>query len=347
MLTQKEMKRVTVKDLAESLGVGHTTVRKALNDLPGISDKTRERVKREAERVGYYPNLLARSLKQQKSSLIGLVVTKSLRSIWYASLVDTLIAVLDARGYGVILSRTDRNAPEKVKKSIEELLGGHVAGVVAGPLLQKEDIDPFKIVTKNKLPLVVFDAIENVSSGVSIDHQKGLKQVISHFVEFGHRRIGYLCCDSSFSLPNTRRYGFEQALFDYDLPVIGRDIVSGENSFEGGRRAVAELLADRADDLPTAFFCHSDVCALGAMKAFQNAGVRVPDDISLVGYDDLPEAGYSTPGLTSVGGVIDKMARKIADIICADIDGKVESPHTELIEPALVIRDSVGPRKDA
>lgn len=339
-------KRVTIKDLAKNLGVGHTTVRKALNDLPGVSEKTRARVKAEAVRMGYFPNLLARSLKQQKSSLIGLVITKSFRSVWYAMLVDRLIVLLDARGYGVILSQTDRSDSEKVRKTFEGLLGGHVAGVIAGPLRSPSEIDPFNLVINNGLPLVVFDAVENVSNDVSIDHLKGLEQVVSHFFELGHRRIGYLCCDSQFTRSNTRRYGFEQALFGYDLPIIGRDIVFGERSFEGGRKVVSDLLADRKDlcDLPTAFFCHSDVCALGVMKAFQDAGIRVPEDVSIIGYDDIPEAGYCTPGLTTVGGVIDKMAEKIVEMICMNIEGKSEGSRTELIEPVLVVRGSTGSR---
>jgi LacI family transcriptional regulator len=341
-MSDKPTKRVTVEDLAKSLGVGHTTVRKALNDLPGVSEKIRARVKAEAARVGYFPNLLARSLKQQKSNLIGLVVMKSLQDIWYASLVDRLIAALDAKGYGVILSRIDQKGQtDKVRKTLEGLLGGHVAGVIAGPLAFEVDVAQFDIVTKNDLPLVVFDNVEDVGAGsVSIDHQKGVKSAISHFVENGHRRIGYLCC-RNYALPNTRRYGYEKALTELDLPLLGKDIIYGDITFEGGYQAAAELLSVRPKDLPTAFFCHSDICALGAMKAFCERGVRIPEDISLIGYDDIPEASYGIPGLTTVGGVIGNMTEKMADMICGSIEEGTNTRRHELIAPRLIARGSV------
>ena len=241
-----------------------------------------------------------------------------------------------------MLSLVDRDDPDEVKKNIEGLLGGHVAGVIAGPIIHQADIDPFSVVIKNSLPLVMFDCIENLPTGnVAIDHVSGLRQIISHLVECGHRRIGYLCGDN-IALPNTRRYGFEKALAEFDLPLYGKDIVPGGMDFFSCYQVTRDMLEDRGLDLPTAYFCHSDICALGAMKAFRETGMKVPDDISLVGYDDIPEASYGYPALTTVGGTLEKMADAMADMLCDSINGKGDAPRKILIEPALIKRESVA-----
>ncbi|MGE4490519.1 MAG: LacI family DNA-binding transcriptional regulator [Kiritimatiellales bacterium] len=334
-------KRITIQGIADALNVSHTTVRKALNGQPGISEKRRKVIKAAAEQMGYVPNLLARSLKQNKSTFIGVVITKSLREIWYASLVDCLIAELKAKGYSVLLSLTDRTHPDEVRQTLQGFLGGHVAGVIAGPLSRQAYLEQFDCVVSAGIPLVVFENVEGAPAHcVSIDHCKGVKLAIEYLVEMGHRDIGYLCGDQ-FAFPNTRRYGYEQALFENDLPVLGKNFIPGESTFAGGYQAIITRWESAPNDFPDAIFCHSDISALGAMKAFREIGIRVPEDISLVGYDDIPEASYGAPALTTIGGALGKMAASISNMVCQTIEGELSISQSDLIEPELIVRDSV------
>jgi DNA-binding LacI/PurR family transcriptional regulator len=291
--------------------------------------------------MGYVPNLLARSLKQNKSTFIGVVITKSLREIWYASLVDCLISELKAKGYSVLLSLTDRTHPDEVRQTLQEFLGGHVAGVIVGPLPRRIYLEQFDYIADAGIPLVVFDNVEGTPAHcVSIDHRRGVKLAVEHFVEMGHREIGYLCGDQ-FALPNTRRYGYEQALFEYNLPILGKSFIPGESTFDGGYQAVMNRWKSASDDFPGAIFCHSDISALGAIKAFRQIGIRVPEDISLIGYDDIPEASHGTLPLTTVGGVLEKMASAISDMISRVIKGEHSVQQSLLVEPQLIVRESV------
>jgi DNA-binding LacI/PurR family transcriptional regulator len=160
----------------------------------------------------------------------------------------------------------------------------------------------------------------------------------------GHTRIGYLCCAPTDlqEMGKSRREGFERALFDHDLPLIGRDIYSGGDGKRGGYQAMRKLLEERKDDLPTAFFCHNDDIALGAMLAIQQAGLSVPEDFSLIGFDDIDEGRLSCPALTTVGNVKNELAQNLVEVILDVSKNKTASNLIKKeIVPELIIRETV------
>jgi DNA-binding LacI/PurR family transcriptional regulator len=335
-------------DIAEQLGLSRTTVHKALNDLPGVNEQTKERVQEFARRVGYRPNLIARSLRGKKTNMIGVLIAVDFERRWYATLANKLINALRMRGYTTLLTMTAPDDFEDEKKCIEMLQSGNVDGIIAGPVLMKKKLQPFWDVINRGQPIVFFGSAEQLpSSFVDVDHVEGLKLAVKYLVEKGHKRIGYLCCHEETAVLNTRLYGFERAMIESGLLANQEDLLNGRGTYQSGYETMKACLEKKnINDMPTAFFCQSDVAAIGAMKALSEKGISVPRDISLIGYDDIQEASYCIPSLTTVGGSMDLLVTRLQEILIANIEEKGGEPIQEYIKPQLIIRESVTtPRK--
>jgi len=193
---------------------------------------------------------------------------------------------------------------------------------------------------------VFFGSTEELpASFVDIDHIEGLRLAVKHLVGFGHKLIGYLCCHEEPAVLNTRRYGFERAMIESGFLARPEDMLVGRGTYESGYNTMKACLERRdIKDIPTAFFCQSDVAAIGAMRILGERGISVPDDISLVGYDDIQEASYCKPALTTVGGSMDLLVERLQEILVGQIKNKGE-PVQEHIKPQLVIRESVAKAK--
>ncbi len=341
-------KNVTVKDLAQHLNVSVTTVSKALRDLPGIGDETRHAVKELAGRLGYRPNMMARSLKSSESTHVGVLITKDITIQWYAQLVSRLEDVLREKGYTVVLSLAKDDA-ENERKCLEAFMGGHVAGILAGPVFHRRDLRPLWEVVEHGPPVVLFNCLEELPVNyVAVDHLSGMRQVVEYLIEMGHSRIGYLCCppEAFREGNNTRKEGFEAAFLDNGLRLDRNYMVEGLATFRNGYEKMNHLLGDwGCDGFPTVFFCHNDEAAIGAMDAIRNHGLAVPNDISIIGYDDIERAAYTSPRLSTVGGVLNKQVERMVDVLLAAINGEQKSFVKEKVVPELIIRDSVAKMK--
>lgn len=344
MISEKHTRKsTTIYDIANRLNVSHTTIRRALLGLPGVSEETKQRVQELAAKMKYRPNIFAKGLKSQKANFIGLIITKSINESWYANIVDAIVDNLKQQGYSVLLSLSRLDNPEEEKQCIDELMGGHVGGIIVGPLVRSNDMAPYTDAMLWGPPMVVFGCIEPMPVNyVAINHVSGMKDVVDYLLQLGHKRIGYVCCPNEFLTPNTRRFGLQQALFENGLQLDERDVIIGRPTFEDGYGAMSEYLAQNGGNLPTAMFCHCDDVALGAMKALYERGISVPQDISLIGHDDIRSAKYSTPGLTTVGGIIKPMAENIVNLLMNTISDGKSTPQKVFIRPELIKRDSVG-----
>ena len=334
---------VTLASLADQLKVSTTTVSKALRGLPGIGSETTRKVKALAEQVGYRPNVFAQGLKTASSTTVGILISSDIIQPWYAHLVSHLEEELSLRGYTVTLG-LGKNQSDKERRCLETFRGGHVAGVIAGPIFRQRDLDPLWDFSRNGPPMVLFSCLDEMPvSYVGIDHIAGTKMAIDYLVSKGHRRVGYLCCPAvTLRDPGmTRKEGFEEGLFANDLPLIGKDIIPGVPTAKDGFAIMLRVLSERKHDLPSAFFCHNDAVALGAMRAIQRLGLRIPEDISLMGYDDIDEAAMSNPPLTTIGGIMDKLIKRLVDVLIEKIEDRDGPLVREKIEPVLVERKSV------
>jgi LacI family transcriptional regulator, galactose operon repressor len=339
----RRTENVTLATLAKRLNVTTTTVSKALRSKPGISAEMVQRVNSLARELKYSPNFAAQSLKMNSVDSIGVLVTSDINNPWYSQLVSCLEGKLAENGKTMILS-LGKNDYVKERKCLQNFTGGRVAGVIVGPIFRERNLQNIWESLDKGLPMVMFNCMDELPvSYVAIDQQAGAKIAVEHLIDNGHKSIAYLCCPSGDLLEagKTRKDGFEQALFEHDLPVFGKNIIPGNASKRGGYDAMQTMLAERRDDLPSAIFCHNDSVALGAMLAIQQAGLSIPDDISLIGFDDIEESSLSMPGLSTIGGVMHELSSGLVETMRSIIKNNPYNPVKQLIMPKLIKRKTV------
>jgi DNA-binding LacI/PurR family transcriptional regulator len=339
----RKTENVTLATLAKRLNVTTTTVSKALRGKPGIGPEMVKRVNELARELKYSPNFAAQSLKMNSIDSIGVLITCDINSHWYSQLISCLEEKLAKNGKTMILS-LGKNDYAKERKCLQNFTGGRVAGVIVGPMFRERNLQNIWESLDKGLPMVMFNCMDELPvSYVAIDQQAGAKIAVEHLIENGHKNIAYLCCPAGDfqETGKTRKEGFEQALFENDLPVFGKNVIPGKINKRDGYEAMQKLLSERSNDLPTALFCHNDSVALGAMLAIQQAGLSVPDDISLIGFDDIEESSLSLPELSTIGGVMQELSSELVNTMNSIIQNRPKKPIKNLIIPKLIKRKTV------
>jgi DNA-binding LacI/PurR family transcriptional regulator len=338
---------ITIRDLAARLGVTHSTVSRALSPGPGrsrVSPQTRERIEKLACELGYRPNALARNLVNGRTHSIGIIV-RHLNDPFASNLVQDIHVHLTRLGYlGMFFSA--RN-PEEFDHALESALGLRVEGLISVMLRpeEKEKVD------RLGTPIVYYGDSDPAVSSVGLDPLLGATLAMAHLVERGHRKIGYI---GRVESQNSRYQGFLRFVQKEKLPSnpawIGRVDgarleVSVDGAFEEGYRLMRALIALK--ERPTATICHNDVMAIGALRALTAAGLNVPRDMALIGFDNLREGEFAAVPLTTVDPHLDRIAQLLAETIVRQVE-EPASPRTPVrirIEPTLVIRESTGSYK--
>jgi DNA-binding LacI/PurR family transcriptional regulator len=339
---------VTLKSLSEHLGLGITTVSDIL--LRGKTNyraETVDRVRRAADVLQYRPNALAQGIRSGKTKTIGVLVTMNILDPFFAELVNRLEERFEAEGLMVLLSISD-NDLARDRKVMQYFESRRVDGVVIGPVYFRESVIPVYDVYRSGLPSVMFLAgrdapCDAVNLSGSVD---GLPShlVARHFLEMGHRRIGYLMCPlhGRLDVGHHSKRGFHAALAPvgcYEEKWIWE---APRPLADATYARMREILATHClGDLPTAIYCHNDHCAVGAMAAIREAGLRVPDDISVVGTDNIVTSAFTDPPLTTV----DLHASNLADCVFELMQQRLDRPtrrrrHIEK-KAELILRKSV------
>jgi LacI family transcriptional regulator len=329
---------VTSHDIAADAGVSQSTVSRALRDDPRVAPETVARVKASAARLGYLPNSAARSLITRRTDTIGVIVS-GITNPFYPELLDVLHDEFGLSGYRTVLvnERTDGRGLD----ALPQLRGRSVDGLVfvsatLGSTLPDE-------VRRSGIPVVLLnreidsDTVDRVVS----DNVGGGRIAADALADLGHRRIGLLAGPLNASTARDREAGFLGRLAERGLDVDDRLVRRGEYSHQSGYQGCLELLA--ADPRPTALFCANDVVAFGALDAARRAGVAVPGELSIVGYDDVEMAGWEVFSLTTVRQPLRQMARRAARMLVERIEGDPALPGRREVFPAgLVRRNTTG-----
>ena len=267
--------------------------------------------------MGYRPNMLARALKKKSTKVIGVLITTEITNPWFAELVSAIEHALTERGYTIMLGMGNRNY-EKIHQCFEIFNSGHIEGLILAPFTIDQHVEDYLDIFRSHLPIVTLTAKDNmISDSIEQDNCSACKEVVKYLYQHGHRRIGYLACPPNANNMSglTRWRGFQEAMMELDLPVFARDILEGKCFMGHGFKLMDKLIEERPNDLPTAFFCHNDEVALEALAAIQRHGLKVPDDISLVGFDGLPQTAVSNPPLTTMDGHINEVAEMMVDTL--------------------------------
>jgi DNA-binding LacI/PurR family transcriptional regulator len=332
--------RVSIKDIAKAAGVSHSTVSRALSDSPLVRAETRARIKRLAQKMGYSPSAIARSLVTRRTLTVGLVVTSVADPFW-AEVVGGIEEIALERGYGVLLANSNQERQRElavVRMLGEKRVDGIIVaasrvGALYGKVLGELGV-PILLINRHseeKEPSIHSIATDNVQGGYL---------AASHLLELGHRRIGYIADPGDLSSNSDRLRGYRRALAERGLAFDPALVVDGDGRLEGGRQAMGLLSAARPP--VSGVFCYNDLTAIGVLRALREAGRRVPGDVSVIGYDDLALAAYTDPPLTSVAQAKREMGRQAMEMILQLIADT--APVEDIVLPGeLVLRKSTGP----
>lgn len=321
-----------MRDVAEAAGVSRALVSIVFRGAPGASDQTRARVLEVGERLGFRPNRSASLLKLHRNRHLG--VTMNIRSSFHAELVEGIQAAADVAGYEVVLSAVTPGRPEE--RAVSTLLDFRCEAL----LLLGTDLDESALTDlARRVPLVLVGGARapRVLDVVRSADDRGAELAVDHLAALGHQRLAYV--DGGRNLPSTdRRRGFRRALRRHGLTELA--VLHGGVDEAAGARAAEILLG--SDALPTAVCAYNDHVAIGLMERFGRAGVRVPEDVSVTGYDDTVFAGLLAISLTSVNQEASAQAAGAVEAAVERLDEGRTDSRDRVFEPRLVVRGSTA-----
>ena len=325
----------SIRDVAREAGVSHQTVSRVLNKHPSVKLETKELVLRVIAELNYRPNQAARALATSRSKTIGILQSSRAEYGPSASIASIELAARDA-GYWVSTANVDGSDPISVMEGVGHLLAQAVDGlvVVAPQVSVLETLANMSIV----VPYVTLQSTSfDDAHGLGVDQEFGARLATRHLIELGHRSIHHLAGPQNWIEADARMQGFLKEMTEHDLPVAAPFL--GDWTAEFGYHAGRELLHIR--DF-TAVFCSNDQMALGMIHAVRDAGLSVPRDISVVGFDDIPEAAHYFPPLTTVRQDFRELGRRCVSVLLGGLSSEAEL-YSGNVQPELVVRSSTAP----
>ena len=335
------MARATLKDVAQLAGVSTATVSYALSGKRMISEETKQRINRAIAQLDYVPDLNARSLSMRDSKLIGVVVPQTepgdrlmFQNSFYSEALGSIEYCARQHGYHILISATDANESYLTLAKQRNLDGIIVIGMYPDEFYQQ--------MKKTQIPIVLIDSYcnDHYYNNIRIDDAYGSYMATKHVLDCGHREtvffVGQL---KENGVMKKRLAGYRQALEEYGLPYREENVFEGQIDYESGVRMAAKLAAST---LPaTAVVAAADILAIGAVKGFYDAGLRVPEDISIIGFDDLEISQYLAPGLTTVRQQISMKGQRAVELLLEHIADPSLSKQEEILPLKLIERGSV------
>jgi len=334
-------RRLSIRDIATAAEVSHSTVSRALQHSPLVKRETAEKICHLAEEMGYCASAIARGLATNHTSTIGVVVT-TIADPFVAEIIGGIEETANDHGYSVFLANSmgDSEREIKVVHSFEER---RVDGIVVTSSRVGALYTP--MLSRMHIPIVL---INNQHPGefvhsVMIANLEASRDATRHLIALGHKRIAYLGDQYGYQSDTERFAGYREALAEAGLPFQPEMVVHGDGKSEGGMRAVEKLLA--LPQLPTAVFCYNDMSALGVLRRLQLAGLEVPRDVSVVGFDDLFLAQFCHPPLTTVRQPKRRMGQLAMETLLRLLAG-AESEENITVPGELIVRESTAPPRE-
>ncbi|MDX9881761.1 MAG: LacI family DNA-binding transcriptional regulator [Prolixibacteraceae bacterium] len=331
-------RHVSLKDMAKELGVSVSTVSRALKNHPDISPEMTARIQQLAHERKYSPNPLAMGLLKQQTKMIGVIVP-DLVTHFYSSVISGIEEIAKRHGYYILISSSNESF-EKEVESVQNLMNTRVEGLIVCLSQETGSFEHFEPLLKNEIPLVFFDRVcmtDKVSSVVA-DNAEAARSITCHFYKNGCRRIAYIAGPGHLNISKERLDGYRQGLRDCGLN-IDPDLLENCNlSTDEAIKATARLLDSGAK--PDAIFGINDTVAFAAMKEIKQRGLRIPDDIALVGFTDEFHATVVDPPLTSITHPTFEMGQEVARLFFRQVGNPEAPPVQTILKTRLVVRES-------
>jgi LacI family transcriptional regulator len=330
---------MNLEEVARQARVSTATVSRVLNNASHVKSATRARVLKAVEELRYHPNLHARSLAGGKSRSIGVIVS-NIENPFFLDIYKAVEAGAHLAGYEIIMANTDYRS-EQLVSSIRLMIGRRVGGLAV--IVSEMDPELIEELTGNRIPVVFYDVgtpRRNITN-IRVNYRRGMETLTDYLYSLGHRRVGFVGHHATLGPIHERLSVLLEVAARY--PDMEVRTAADLDSLEGGRRAARALLSANAG--PTAIVCVNDFMAVGAMREIRERGLRVPEDISVSGFDNLRLSQFCYPALTSVHIPRDQIGQIICDSLLPNGSHAIE--HEFLIDPELVLRESTGPAKRA
>jgi len=335
------IKRIRLKDIADEIGVSIKTVSRALNDYPDINIKTKKKILELADKYSYQPNLLAKSLRENKSFVIGYVLP-DIANEFFGDVALTIEKIFRFKGYGLLISFTNSMA-ELEMESLKLLISRQVDGIILATVGTTGEFVK-KIIEDYRIPVVVIDnKVKGYKTDVVIhDNVKGAYLLTEHLIKHGHKNI--LCVSGPFNETSGKRRieGYKKALEKYEISPLDQNIIISNWKIDGGYKSSIEIFKDKTDH-PTGIFAANSLVALGCLKALRELGLNVPGDVAIVSFDDLKFTSSINPPLTTLNSVENIIGMYSAEILLDKMNNEDNKGVKEvLVDVSLNIRESCG-----
>lgn len=337
---RREGQAVTVRQVARRAGVSTATVSRALSGSGPVSPGAAERVRSASRALGYEPNRIARSLRVRRTRLAGVLIP-DIQNPFFTAVVRGVEDVLQAEGWTLLLGNSDDHA-DRESRSLATLRAEGAAGVV---LVPGQEGSAYRSLLGRGLVLV---AIDRSPEGLDVDrvtvaNVEGARRAVAHLLALGHRRVGLVGGPRGLSTSADRRRGYDAALAAAGVRRLASLVEEGDFRPRGGRAAAERLLS--REPRPTALFVTNDLMTLGAYEALRARGLRVPQDVAVVGFDDAPWAPWLDPPLTTVAQPAYELGRTAAELLLARLEEPARPPRSVVLDAPLVVRESCGARR--
>lgn len=338
-----KLEQATIKDIAKELNVSTSTVSRALKDYPGISSETKRKVKEIADRLNYRPNAIALSLRKSRSFTIGVIVPEVVH-FFFSTVISGIEEVANSRGYNVILSQTNEKL-EREKSSIATMLSNQIDGVLVSYSKETNDFDHFSNLLEKGFPIVFFDRVPDIpqSINVVVNDYSGAYEATKHLIQQGYRKIVHLAGPANLKISKERIRGYQDALNDHGLPVDPSFIVECTKGTDDEAQKITSEILETFSERPDAFFANNDMAAVGAMLACKAAGLKVPEEVGIVGFSNWQFCSMIDPSLSSVAQPGHKLGAKATEILLDVIEKKVQPEDFKdsiVLQTELLVRNS-------
>lgn len=335
---------VTLKDIAHHVGLSVTTVSRALGGFDDVAEETRQVIEEAADELGYVPNVMARRLKKQKTETIGFIIPTvgpRFSDPFFSDFLAGIGTEAAEHDYDLLISTHAPHSAKEHRAYEKAARGGWVDGLIV--VRTREQDERIALLQESDFPFVAYGRTRTDHDYLYVDEdsEAGMRQVVQHLIDLGHRRIGLIAPPSDLLFGHYRRQAYRQTMRENGLPTAVSWLVEGDLTQRDGRRAAADLIGQNPD--LTAVIGGNDLMAIGAMQELRQRGYTIGRDISVAGFDDIPLAAHTTPPLTTVRQPIYAIGRRTCAMLIRQLNGETLDQKHVLLMPTLVIRDSTGP----
>ena len=332
-----KQRRTSLKDLADRLGVSIATVSRALRNSHEVGEEMTQKVKQLAKELNYRPNPFAQSLRKEAPRVIGVIVP-NLVTHYYAAVLDGIEDYASKLGYSVI-SANSHESHEREAKALDNFLNMHVEGIIACLAQDTTDYSHFEQLHKMGVPLVFFArcCLEDMFSQVVGNGDVAAQEATQHMIETGSRRVAFIGGPNHLDMVRRRKHGYLEALRENRIPIDRNLVVCDKIDFDVARNATLRLL--EGENPPDAILAFNDIITYAAFDAIKSKGLRIPEDVAIIGFTDGDTAAFVTPRLTAIMDQAHVQGTKACQLLMKSINGD-EKIYKEVVPMILKIRES-------